>query len=246
MSIEWLPEADEGTVAYVENKGWKSPSDLLQSYRGAETLRGVPAHELIRIPKADSTPEDMAAFFGKIGRPETPDKYEITPPEGQDKSFSEWAKGTFHRANLTAAQAKAIAGEWDAYLGEMHTKQTTAKEERFAAEVAELKREWAKGYEGEEQKVKVAIKKMGMEEADFISMQEVMGYAKTMKRLAAIGETFGEDSFVTGSSVAMTPARAQERIASLQKDAGWIARYRAKDRAAVEEMTNLMQMAYPT
>src|SRR3990172_11892156 len=35
----------------------------------------------LKVPKEDATPEEQAAFYTALGRPETPDKYETKVPE---------------------------------------------------------------------------------------------------------------------------------------------------------------------
>jgi hypothetical protein len=58
----------------VERKGWKSPDDAVKSYREAEVL----ASSQIKLPTDESSPEEKSAFYTKIGRPDTPEGYEIT------------------------------------------------------------------------------------------------------------------------------------------------------------------------
>src|SRR3990172_7528620 len=57
-TIEWLPGADETTVGMVQNKGWKTPNDMLTSYSALEKFVGVPADKMLRLPTDTSTKED--------------------------------------------------------------------------------------------------------------------------------------------------------------------------------------------
>ena len=50
--------------------------------KSAMELRDLNAQS-IRLITKDSTPEDVAAFYQKLGRPETKDGYKFTVPEGR-------------------------------------------------------------------------------------------------------------------------------------------------------------------
>ena len=67
----------------------------------------------LRVPGADATPEDWDAFYGKIGRPESPDKYEIKFAEGTpvDDNLLGAFRGIAHKIGLTSQQAQQL-GEW--------------------------------------------------------------------------------------------------------------------------------------
>lgn len=110
---------------------------------------------MITIPGEGASEAERAAFYGKLGRPETPDKYSIAKPgdlpegipytpEGE-KAFRE----QMHKLGVSDAHAKAT---WDWYWGmskqgfAMHQKAEAdkAKAEEQATEAAlnTLKGEW--------------------------------------------------------------------------------------------------------
>jgi len=83
----WTAAFDEDTNAYVSNKGWKEPQDLLMSYRNLEKFAGG-AKNLLELPPEDASPEQLDAFYTKLGRPASPDEYGIRPPEGADPELT--------------------------------------------------------------------------------------------------------------------------------------------------------------
>ena len=58
----WTAAFDEDTNAYVSNKGWKEPSDLLMSYRNLEKFAGG-AKNLLELPSSvgQRTPTSTAS-----------------------------------------------------------------------------------------------------------------------------------------------------------------------------------------
>ena len=66
-SPSWNAGFDEDTSAYVENKGWKDPTDILNSYRNLEKFAGG-SKNLIELPGVDAAPEALDSFYNKLGR----------------------------------------------------------------------------------------------------------------------------------------------------------------------------------
>ena len=123
-------EGDKFSVpeAYQE-KGWakdlNSVDDVFKKLDGAETLIGQrPAG--IELPKEDSTPEEMASFYGSLGRPEKADGYTFNR-DGQSDAMKEFnsdevdsaVKTMFHKFGLTSAQASGIQTEYEALISSM-------------------------------------------------------------------------------------------------------------------------------
>src|SRR3990167_6286070 len=54
----------------IEAKGWKAPADALKSYVALEQYSSKPVQ--------DMSPEDRERFMKRLGRPESPDGYELS------------------------------------------------------------------------------------------------------------------------------------------------------------------------
>ena len=91
------------------------------------------------LPGKDATAEEVAAFFDKLGRPQTADEYDdIRYPEGYTPSKMEEAlhpeiKKMLHGANLTKPQAKAVLDKWAVmnanFMQELHQLEAQAERE---------------------------------------------------------------------------------------------------------------------
>jgi len=117
-----VPEAYQG-------KGWvekiKSSDDLWKSLDNAQSLIGRKT-----IPAADAPEAEWEKFYSAVGRPESPDKYELPDvegiPEGVDLSqFKQKAASIAHSVGLTPKQANKL---WDLYLKEELSAVSTGKE----------------------------------------------------------------------------------------------------------------------
>ena len=120
----WTAAFDEDTNAYVSNKGWKEPSDLLMSYRNLEKFAGG-AKNLLELPPENATPEQLDAFYSKLGRPADPNEYGLKAPDGGDPAMVEWFKGTAHKLGLSAKQAQSLFTEFNGMSGSMQEKLQT-------------------------------------------------------------------------------------------------------------------------
>jgi len=241
----------------VKAKGWKGPADALLSYQNLEKVFGADkAGRTILAPKSDDDAEGWTAVYNRLGRPESPDKYELPVPEGDDGSFAQAAAPVLHELGLTAKQAKGLAEWWN----EASSKRIEMEQESFSsrseAEYKELQREWGAAAAQNEELAKRAVlkfsKEAGIDESTFDAMERAMGTSKLMKLFHAIGSQFAEADFVasdTPSGSAMTPQQAKNKIAGMFADQEFMSRYLNTDervrQGAIEEMMRLNRMANP-
>jgi len=108
-----IPDAykDRGYVEKI-----KSPDDLWKTLDNAQSLLGKrPAG----IPANDAPQEEWDKFYQAAGRPDAPDKYSLTDPEGLPEGLDlteskKSAMQMMHEAGLTQRQAEAL---WKKYVG---------------------------------------------------------------------------------------------------------------------------------
>lgn len=217
-----LTEAD--AVAYIGNKGWQSPADVIKSYQGAEKLIGRDPSTLLVVPRADD-PAGMRAAFQKLGMPEDPKAYEFDTPKGAalDEAYLNWARGTFHELGLTKTQVKELSAKHNAYVAEFLTKQQADYEAQTALEKKELLGEWRGGHERMLTVAQAAAKALGFEQPVIDAIEKSIGYAKTMKLFAGIGQKMSESGFVSSGERPkldgmMTPDEAKQQWEVMKVD----------------------------
>tara|TARA_R100000963_G_scaffold34971_1_gene30546 strand:- start:9448 stop:10362 length:915 start_codon:yes stop_codon:yes gene_type:complete len=93
---------DEKQLAEL-NRLFAAPSDFAKTFRDNQTALRNKQEGMVKLPGADATEEDLAAFNKSLGVPEKPDGYKnlIAPPEGlelgeADKQFLDGLTAKLH------------------------------------------------------------------------------------------------------------------------------------------------------
>jgi len=241
---------DEAVKGWVSAKGFKDPAALAQTAYNQEKLLGVPADQIIRMPK-DDNPEAWNAIYDKLGRPKDPTEYGLPVPEGDKGEFAATASKWFHEAGLTGKQARAVAEKWNGHVAELVKVQNEATAARDAEQVARLKADWGPQFEANAQQVDAAAKAFGMNAEQLTALKAAMGPAAAMKFMHAIGSKLGvEGEFVSGDGKSgpsgfNTPEAAKAQIKALERDQGFVKRFTTGDVEARAQMRKLHQIAFP-
>ena len=223
----WHGMTDPEAAAFVQNKGWTSPADVIKSYQGAEKLIGRDPNTLLVVPRADD-PEGFRAVMQKLGLPESPDKYEFAKPDGltPDAGYEAWARNTFHELGLLPDQVKNLTAKHNEYVKAQLTQQAQDAQLRVQTEKSELVREWGAGHERMINAAKTAANALGFTGDVIDAIEAKVGYKGTMKLFAALGQKLGEDGFVGGKSNGaggglgnqLTPAEAKAQWEAMRID----------------------------
>lgn len=164
----------------------------------------APNPDALTMPGKDATPEAWAEFYGKIGRPESADKYELPVPEGDNGAFAKAVAPMLHKAGLTGEQAKTLATEWNAMQAKAEADYVAGENARITAlntknkaEADALKTEWGDQNDANMEHARRAMRKFfpADKAGDVISAIEgVVGYKGTITMLHSIGKGMAEHS----------------------------------------------------
>ena len=69
---DWTAGLPEEMKGYVQNKGFKDPSAVVESYRNFEKLMGVPQDRMIKLPEKAEDKAAWDSIYNRLGRPEKP------------------------------------------------------------------------------------------------------------------------------------------------------------------------------
>jgi hypothetical protein len=135
----WL---DTLPTEFKENasiKGFKSVEDLAKSYIHAQSMIGA---DKVIVPGKSATDKDWEGVFSKLGRPESPDKYELKASEKHDQEFLKSFKEVAHKSGLLPKQVENLYN----FYGEVEKKQQEMAQVQMQrvveANIQELKKEW--------------------------------------------------------------------------------------------------------
>jgi len=248
---------DEGGKAFIAERQFKGPGDLLTSYRNLETLTGVPPERLIKLPapRDMGDPKAWEPIYKQLGRPETADKYVIPVPEGDKGEFAGVVKPWLHEAGLSQSQATKLATKWNEHVATQQKAQQTVIETRNLTDVQALKQGWGAEYEARAALVDRAAETFGMTQDHLDAMKSVMGPKAAMEFLYHIGSKIAvEDTTVPGiigqqPGFGLSPEAAQAKIQELRTDKTFAQLFNSPDpkqrMEARQEMTRLHKLAYP-
>lgn len=234
---------DPDLKGYVEKKGWKDPVETVKSYREIEKKQGTS----ISLPKENATPEEVNAFYSKLGRPETPEAYQLPVPEGQDATLAQNMSKIMFDNGVPAKSAQALATAWNEYQAQQ-AQAYEAEQEKIAEQQAEnLKKEWGAKYETNEVIAKNAVKAFGVTGDQIDQLQQAMGYDGVMKFFQNLGSKIGEDKFISGdasngskATMTMTREQAQIEYNNFTKNTELYNKWLAGDAEANKLWTNIM------
>jgi hypothetical protein len=238
----------------VTTKGWKSPADVVSSYRHLETAIGVPPERLIKLPKDATDQKGWNEVLTKLGRPEKPEAYVIPVPEGDKGEFANVAKNWFHDAGVTQSAATKLATHWNEYIASQQQAQLQKQEQENQISVNALKKEWGPDYGQKAAQVDKAAETFGMTQEQLLALKQVLGPKDAMQFLHNIGSRLGvEDSTVPGLATKggfqMTQEQARAALEARKTDKNFAKLFTSSDpkqqQEAREEMNRLYQLAYP-
>jgi len=249
----WAKDFDDTTRGYIENKGFKDPKMLLDSYVNLEKLKGDP-NSLLKLPQGEGEEATAALneIYKKLGRPEKAEGYGFAASTelGLTADAAKWAGDTFHELGLSDAQGKALLGKWTEFNKGVATAGQTDADANLLAQQTTLKTDWGAAHEQNLNVAQQAAKGFGVKAETIDALQSQLGYDGVMKFFHDIGTKMGETKFVGGDrppefTGTRTPVQAKARLAELRQDKEFVKKYGDGDLAAKKEMDLLHMEAHP-
>lgn len=243
--------AEPEAKAHLLAKGYKTPAELaLANYNLTRLQTGDPT--VVGLPAADAPPEKWNEFYNRLGRPESPDKYDIKFPDGMQPNdgMLSWAKPTFHEAGLTPKQAQILSDKWNAYVAE--TNQQLAEKDATTNQQAldGLATKWGGDLDKNKAAGQRAMQALGIAPELVSAVEQHIGSAAIVELLATIGRKADEGGFLSGQQNdpnnpdTMNKEQAQARINALQSDPAFQARYTNKNDPGHAEAVQTMVRLY--
>lgn len=198
-----LPEEIRGEESI---KNFKDVADLTKGFIETKKMVG----NATKIPKNDAKPEEWDAFYSKLGRPESPDKYEFKLPEGgavDEKLLGDF-KTAAHATGLQPRQAQNLLEWFNKTQGESVSNYTKTMEE----DLGKLKSEWGDNFEANAKLATGLVKQHGGDKAVALMQNPYFGDNPDLVRTlgcaaqeiaalkAQIQKLTGEDSLILGDA----------------------------------------------
>ncbi len=250
--ISMLPEDLRGEGVFANHQ---SVADLAKSYVSAAKMVGLDKNSLLPIPRDDSK-EAWDAVYNKLGRPETPDAYNLdTYKDAADPTaLKDWA-GKLHGLGLNQKQVDGILGDFFGSSKAAQEAMKAEKEQRYSQWNDEITKELGMA---KDRKLDAAVnlieKNMGDGALDFIAEHpDVFKDPRMVKFLVAMTDKTGESSVLLANGQttngALSPADAQQQLSALKSNPEYMKAMLDKGHPQhdyfVSQQNKLFEFAYP-
>lgn len=231
---------------------------LAKSYVGLEKKLTEIGQTHIRMPGEDATPEDRAAFYNRIGRPEKADEYSPTVEAKVELSpeLMSKAREVMHQHGVTKEAGEAIL---NFYVGDVLNAGLATGEKAAEAAEAALRQEWGSKYDQAMRMVEGALGQFGSKGLiDTLNQSGLANNPEIFKFLHNVAEGMLDDSqldAVAAQSLNMTKMDAKAEIEALKGNEEFqkalmdnvrnTPAAKAAHDAAVKKWRGLHQLAYP-
>tara|TARA_B100000123_G_scaffold261571_1_gene228898 strand:- start:4743 stop:5582 length:840 start_codon:yes stop_codon:yes gene_type:complete len=226
-------------------------NQLAKGYVHAQRMVGA---DKIALPNKHATEDDWNQFYGKLGRPDSPEAYEINytaPYEGYEATNLPGFQDAAFRAGLNTDQAQLLL-DWYSEL-ETETLQSNdaaSETHRLSAE-QDLRQEYGLAYDKKLAEANGVFQKFFGSEMAQVVLEDgsLLGNnAQFIRALTNLAQNFSEDTITADQHAtgAMTPQEANAEISKLTAPgtAYWD-KLHPNHQQAVDDVFKLRQMAHP-
>lgn len=209
----WMESLPDDLKADKTLSRYKSVEDLAKGLVEKQAMIG----NRIELPKADD-PDSFARFAAAV-RPEKPEDYTITVPDGQDATFAEAMRPVFHDAGLHPAQVeRLVAANNDYATAQAEAADAAGRAELAAIEAGMGKQEFAAA----KMATNAWLTRMGIPVKFDTDLARLVGAGNSVRLLFDIAGRTGELGKIDDTEMAlalgtMTPEQA--RVAASKVDA---------------------------
>lgn len=247
INVAWKDHIPEDLK---QEKFWEQVPDmptLVKNYGNAQKLIG----SSVRVPGDDATPEQRAAFYKKLGRPDDPKGYQLDGVQGADKlpqDLVEWFKQASFDAGVPQTGFNTMLSKYVPVFEGM--KEASADQIAIEARQVEetLKRadQWGANYDRNMALARRAIAKLGSEETlDKIERLGLGNDIPFMNMFYNAGKRMAERGLIPGEIPGIQNAEAaKSRIGEIQAKPEYWDTSKPGHKQLVEEAQKLYQVAY--
>lgn len=226
----------------------KDIDGLAKSYVNAQKLIG---RDKIPMPKDENDPV-WNDLYNRLGRPESPDKYDLTRPDvqGYDEAAEKAFRDQAHKLGLSKKQAGGLFG----WYNQMVSERIPNPEAQTAQIIEGLQKELGDRFTDTAARATAAVKYFGGDDLvaylnTTLNMQGVpIGNDPVLfKFFAKMGESLGEDKLKGTLGLGVAPQEAQDKITAIlaDKNHAYHNRFAVGHEEAVATVRKLFEAAYP-
>lgn len=222
--------------------------EMTKQARAAEKYVGVPADQIIRLPKDAKDEQGWKDVWGRLGAPKEAKEYDFTTIKSSDgkdvdPALADALRAAAFEQHMPKDAAAKVTATVTKYLDDQRAAQTAEATAKVTAERAELAKEWGPNAEMNRLLAMQGAKRLGISPEAVAALEKVAGYKAVMEAMRKVGAGTTEDTFIEGNgggSPTTAPA-AQARLNELMNDKAWGERLVKGDSAARREFEALTE-----
>jgi len=254
---KWRDFLSDEYKVHPSLKDYKDANALAKSHINLQKLLGG---DKIPAPKEDWTPEQWKEFYGRLGRPDTPDKYQFKLADGfpADEALVKDMVAIMHEDGLTQKQAASILEKYSIKMAGAIKAQQDADAAAAKEAITALQKEYGEKFQEATNYARYAVKELG--DSDLANMLNETGLTNNVhlfKLMDKVGRLIANDR-ATGSnngpgsagfgnmSVAEAQAAINAMMADPEKNKALYDASHPKHKEVVDIRTQLFKVAYPS
>lgn len=247
QSGQWFDGFQDATVKeWAATKGWKSPEAAVQSAWHLERLMGADkAGRGVIWPKDDNDADGFNQIYAKLGRPESPEGYELSVPEGMDDSFAKAVAPKLHELGVSKKQAQALAEFQNQWSAQYQERQEAEWADKSTKQFESLQKDWGADFERNSEVARRAIRMAGLDKDQADAIEKALGVDVASKVFFELGKAYVEHASPGGSvQIGNESQSAKARIQELKQDREFQTKIINGDAGATSEWNRLHKIAF--
>ncbi len=217
--VSWRDSLPDDIKGNTSLEKFSDVSTLAKSYINAESMIGK---DKMVVPGVNTTEDEWNDIYTKLGRPSTPDEYnlELALQEGEvvdDQLFASF-KDAAHKNGLSPQQAQGILDYYNNISTQTLNEQSNAGMLAQEQSSRELREEWGRSYDDNLSKASQIGKQYLGEDAFQLQMADgsMLGDNATLiKGLAKLAMVMSEDTLVGDKDSVTSNAGVQDQLNNL-------------------------------
>ena len=225
VEFDWRSQIPEEIRDHKSLAHFTDVGAMAKSLVNAQSMIGA---DKVAIPGKHATDEDWGEVWRKLGRPDTPDGYELVNemPEGieQNDDMLNWFRATAHEIGMTPTQAQKMLGKYNQFLGtQIGADEGMVEQLRETTEI-ELKKEYGAAFADRVSNGNAVMQEFGAEGLTELQLADgrLLGdHPEIIKMMVNVGEfinsKIGEDVLAgTKSSGGLAPDDARAKLQEIR------------------------------
>ena len=224
----------------------KNMDDVIKGYYHAQKMVGA---DKVVVPTKNSSPEEVKAYYQKVGLPEKFEDYKAELPKSFDNQEfnSELLKAAYEN-NVNPTQLQKLTEMFERADEKLVADYEASQIAEVKANAEALRKEWGQGFPKQIDKANRVIKHFGGDEMHkAIAQSDLRNNVDFLRLMAKIGDKMsGEDTFQQGSveTFSMTKEEAKSKSLALYADENgpYLNANHAQHKEFVEKMAKYQQI----